>query len=66
MTSRVMALGPEGRRIMYLEGGYDLGALARCAGACVAAMAGVEHSSEPTTSGGPGTDVIEKARRLRV
>ena len=50
----------------YLEGGYDLDALARGAGACVAAMAGVEHSSEPATSGGPGADVIERARRLRV
>jgi acetoin utilization deacetylase AcuC-like enzyme len=61
LTRRVMGLAPPGRRIAFLEGGYDLGALAASAGACVAAFAGVEHRPEPATSGGPGQVVVEAA-----
>ncbi len=48
---------------MFLEGGYDMDALSRSAAACVAAMAGAEHESEPQTSDGPGRDVVEEARQ---
>lgn len=60
LTSRVMALVPPGRRIAFLEGGYDLDALAASSGACVAALAGeswVPRGEEPT-SGGPGRSVV--------
>ncbi len=64
LTGRVMALAPAGRRLVVLEGGYDLEALAASAGACVARLAGVHHRSEPSTSGGPGRTVVDAARRM--
>jgi len=62
LTERVMRLVPAGRRIAFLEGGYDLDALATSAGACVAALAGESWRPEASTSGGPGRDVVSRAR----
>ena len=61
LTSRVMGLVPAGRRIAFLEGGYDLDALAASAGACVAALAGEVWvpRGEEATSGGPGRSVVD-------
>lgn len=64
LTRRVLEYAPAGRRVLFLEGGYDLEALAASAGACVAALMGRDHRPEPATSGGPGMDVVEAARRL--
>jgi acetoin utilization deacetylase AcuC-like enzyme len=64
LAQRVMALAPPGRRLAFLEGGYDLAALAASAGACVAAMAGVAYRPEPATSGATGRDSVETAARL--
>ena len=61
LTERVMALAPAGRRIAFLEGGYDLEALAVSAGACVSALVGEPWRPEPPTSGGPGRDVVSRA-----
>ena len=67
LTDRVMSLVPAGHRLAFLEGGYDLEALARSAGACVAGLAGVSYRPEPSTSGGPGASVVEEvvAQRRR-
>ena len=66
LTKRVAAFAPRpGRVVAYLEGGYDLSALARCSGATVAALAGSTWVPEPVTSGGPGRDAVVVARRLR-
>ncbi len=54
LTRRMMEYGPAGRRLLFLEGGYDLEALADCVGACTAALVDVEYRPEPSTSGGPG------------
>lgn len=54
LTRRAMLLAPPGRRIFFLEGGYDLDALATSAGATVAALAGVDHRSEPVSTGWVG------------
>ena len=64
LTSRSAALAPEGRRIAFLEGGYDLDAVAASTGACVGALAGVDHRPEEPTSGGPGGDAVMAAARL--
>lgn len=64
LTARCLAFAPAGRRILFLEGGYDLDALADSSGACVAALVGQEHRPEPATSGGPGRDVVDAAVRL--
>ena len=65
MTSELVTLVPAGRRLAFLEGGYDLEALAHSAAACVGAMAGQRHAPEPTTSGGPGREVVAAVRALR-
>ncbi len=59
LTGQIAALAPHpGRLITFLEGGYDLTALARSVGATVAAMSGESYRPEPATSGGPGRDVV--------
>lgn len=62
LTRRLIALAPPGRRLVFLEGGYDLEALAASAAACIAALAGVDYEPEPASSGGPGADVVAEAR----
>jgi acetoin utilization deacetylase AcuC-like enzyme len=66
LTERIVRLAPPGRRLVFLEGGYDLDALAASAGACVAALAGSTVLPEPPTGAGPGREVVESVRRLRV
>jgi acetoin utilization deacetylase AcuC-like enzyme len=62
LTERVTGLVPAGRRLAFLEGGYDLEALAASAGACVAALAGASYRPEAPTSGGVGRSVVEAAQ----
>ena len=64
LAGPVLALAPPGRRLAFLEGGYDLDALARSAGACVASMAGVDYRPEAPTSGEVGREAVEAAARL--
>ena len=64
LTAAVRAAAPPGRIVAFLEGGYDLDALAASAAACVAALAGVTHRPEPVTAGGPGGGVVAAAARL--
>jgi acetoin utilization deacetylase AcuC-like enzyme len=64
LTAAICELVPAGRRLAFLEGGYDLQALADSAGACVAALVGEVHHPEAPTSGGPGRPVVEAARRV--
>jgi acetoin utilization deacetylase AcuC-like enzyme len=64
LTAALCELVPPGRRLVFLEGGYDLQALADSAGACVAALVGETHHPEAPTSGGPGRPVVEAARRV--
>ena len=61
LTAELLAFAPPGRRLVFLEGGYDLGALASSAAACVAAMAGDRLHPEAPTSGGPGRDHVGAA-----
>jgi len=61
VTADVMELAPAGRRIAFLEGGYDLGALSACAAACVAAMVGERRHVEAPTAGGPGREAVAAA-----
>jgi acetoin utilization deacetylase AcuC-like enzyme len=54
-----MAMAPaRGRLLAVLEGGYHVGALARCVSATITTMAGAPISLEAPTSGGPGRDVV--------
>ncbi|HEV8115386.1 MAG TPA: histone deacetylase [Acidimicrobiales bacterium] len=65
LTADLLALVPPGRRLVFLEGGYDLDALASSAAACVGAMAGERLAAEPPTHGGPGREVVAAATLLR-
>src|SRR5262249_42590945 len=56
VTSRLLHLGPPGRVIVFLEGGYDLEALADSTASCLSALVGTGYRAEPATSGGPGRE----------
>ena len=66
LTARLAELVPAGRRLAFLEGGYDLQALADSAGACLGALVGEAVRPEPASSGGPGRPIVEAARRIHV
>ncbi len=65
VVSALLALVPTGRTVAMLEGGYDLDALQLCTAATVDALLGVRNHPERPTSGGPGREMVEAARRLR-
>jgi acetoin utilization deacetylase AcuC-like enzyme len=66
LTRRVAEFAPRsGRLVAFLEGGYDLPALARSTGATVAALVGEEFRPEPATGGGPGRLAVEAAISTR-
>jgi acetoin utilization deacetylase AcuC-like enzyme len=64
LTADLLALAPAGRRVLFLEGGYDLDGLADSVGATLARVLGVDHRPEPATSGGPGADVVAAAAQV--
>lgn len=53
LTARTAALAPAGRRIAFLEGGYDLAALESSVQACVDALGGRLTRPEPVSGRGP-------------
>jgi acetoin utilization deacetylase AcuC-like enzyme len=57
ITRRLLDLAPAGRRLVMLEGGYDLNALRHSSAAALAALLGRAHEPEPPTHGGPGQHV---------
>ncbi|MFV0259453.1 MAG: histone deacetylase family protein [Acidimicrobiales bacterium] len=58
---------PAGRRLMFLEGGYDLRALKNSTAAVLSAVVGErDRPPEQSTSGGPGDGAIDEARRIHV
>jgi len=65
VTEAVAALVPAGRRLFFLEGGYDLRGLADSVGASLAALVGTDHRPEAATAGGPGMVVVDAVRRIR-
>lgn len=60
ITRRVVEFAPVGRRVVVLEGGYDLEALTACSAGVLGVLAGVADrkitidGQERATSGGPG------------
>jgi acetoin utilization deacetylase AcuC-like enzyme len=61
VTTDLLALAPPGRRLVFLEGGYDLEALRDSTAAVLVALAGDRLRPEAPTSGGPGRDVVDTA-----
>jgi len=62
---RLVSMAPAGRVITVLEGGYDLDAVRDSSAATIGALVGENCRPEPATSGGPGLDAVEAARRVR-
>ncbi len=66
LTTRVLELGPTGRTVVFLEGGYDLDALRDSVEATVTRLLGVPAPAEPPTANGPGRTVVHAARDLHL
>ncbi len=64
ITGDLLAVAPAGRRLLFLEGGYDLDGLAASTGAALARVLDVDHRPERSTSGGPGGEVVAAAARV--
>ncbi len=62
ITRRLLEFVPPGRRLVMLEGGYDLDALKHSSAAAIAELLGREHHPEAPTTGGPGRGVVERLR----
>ena len=71
LTGRVLSLVPAGRRVVMLEGGYDLDALANCSAEVIHELADPSSSGARRTSGhgegmtsaGPGSDAVDAVAR---
>jgi acetoin utilization deacetylase AcuC-like enzyme len=59
ITRRLLDMAPTARRLMVLEGGYDLQALEDSSAAAMAALVGVDHQPERPSAGGPGHRVLD-------
>jgi acetoin utilization deacetylase AcuC-like enzyme len=64
LIDAILDLVPPGRRLLFLEGGYDYQALAHTAGAVAARMLGESFRPEDPTSGGPGEEHVEMVRAI--
>jgi acetoin utilization deacetylase AcuC-like enzyme len=64
LATRAVALAPgSGRTLVFLEGGYDLGAVRDCVAATLPVLVGAPaRAVDAPTSGGPGRDVVGAAR----
>ncbi len=65
ITADLLQLVAPGRRLVFLEGGYDLQAIADSGAATVAALLGERIHPEPPTSGGPGSTTVTEVAEVR-
>jgi acetoin utilization deacetylase AcuC-like enzyme len=66
LTMALLPLVPAGRRLLFLEGGYDLQALSDSVGAVLSAVVDDgRYRPETATGGGVGDDVTERALKIR-
>ena len=61
LTRRVLTVAPPQRRIVFLEGGYDLEALAESTAAVLRQLVDDPLETETETNGGPGSDIVDQA-----
>jgi len=60
LMTRLVALVPAYRSLIFLEGGYDLAALTESTAATVSALLGGSYQPEKATSVGPGLAVVQQ------
>ncbi len=66
LTTVLSGLVPAGRRLLFLEGGYDLEALSHCTGSVLSALVDDgAYRPETASSGGPGGEVNAAALKIR-
>jgi acetoin utilization deacetylase AcuC-like enzyme len=65
ITADLLQLVEPGRRLVFLEGGYDLQAIADSTAATVGALLGERVHPEPPSAGGPGSVVVDRVAELR-
>ena len=61
LTRRILEIAPAGRRIVFLEGGYDIEALTETSAAVMATLVGANYSTEQETNRGPGKEIVDMA-----
>ncbi len=66
LMGRLLQLVAPGRVVAALEGGYDLPAIRLSSAALVGCLTDTPCRTEESTSGGPGADIVESARRLHI
>ena len=59
LTSEIIKVVPSGRRLVFLEGGYDLEALRLSTAAVLRTLAGDSLHPEKSTQNGPGKEALE-------
>jgi len=66
LARQVASFAPQpGRLALFLEGGYDAGALQASVAATLGALLEVDVRAEPPTAGGPGAEAIRAAELAR-
>ncbi len=66
ITAELAPVVAPGRRLLFLEGGYDLDALVLCTGSVLSALVDDgAYRPEAATSGGPGEEVCAAALKIR-
>lgn len=64
LTSRIIQTVPAGRRLVFLEGGYDLQALELSTCAVLHALADMEKHPEELSNGGIGSEAIDEIAEI--
>ena len=64
LMTDLRALVPHAKVLLFLEGGYDVDALAVSTAATLGALVGERYRPEPASSGGPGGEIVESLARF--
>lgn len=65
-VTEILELVEPGKRLLFLEGGYDLTALRDCTASVLSATAGGQHRPEAPTTGGPGVSELAEVQKIHL
>lgn len=66
VMAKVLEMAAPGKRMLFLEGGYDLLALNRCATAVGSAVLGLDHRPEEASVAGMGSDMVARSKDIHL